>query len=47
VRATVASCWPSRQATSGVEAGRGTLVVDPKHPGRVYLGNAGVIQIDD
>jgi photosystem II stability/assembly factor-like uncharacterized protein len=31
---------------SGVEAGRGSLVVDPRHPGRVYLGNAGVIQID-
>ena len=32
---------------SGVEAGRGTLVADPEHPGRVYLGNAGVIQIND
>ena len=32
---------------SGVEAGRGSLVADPHHPGRVYLGNAGVIQIDD
>jgi photosystem II stability/assembly factor-like uncharacterized protein len=31
---------------SGVEAGRGSLVVDPQHPGRVYLGNAGVIQVD-
>jgi photosystem II stability/assembly factor-like uncharacterized protein len=31
---------------SGVEAGRGSLVADPHHPGRVYLGNAGVIQID-
>jgi photosystem II stability/assembly factor-like uncharacterized protein len=30
---------------SGVESGRGTLVADPRHPGRVYLGNAGVIQI--
>ena len=32
---------------SGVEAGRGTLAVDPRLPGRVYLGNAGVIQIDN
>jgi photosystem II stability/assembly factor-like uncharacterized protein len=32
---------------SGVEAGRGTLVADPRHAGRLYLGNAGVIQIDD
>jgi photosystem II stability/assembly factor-like uncharacterized protein len=31
---------------SGVEVGRGTLVADPRRPGRVYLGNAGVIQID-
>ena len=31
---------------SGVEAGRGSLVVDPQHPGRIYLGNAGLIQID-
>jgi photosystem II stability/assembly factor-like uncharacterized protein len=31
---------------SGVEGGRGSLVADPNHPGRVYLGNAGVIQID-
>ncbi len=31
---------------SGVEAGRGSLVADPRHAGRVYLGNAGVIQID-
>jgi len=31
---------------SGVEAGRGSLVADPHHPGRVYLGNAGVIQIE-
>jgi photosystem II stability/assembly factor-like uncharacterized protein len=31
---------------SGVEAGRGSLVADPQHPGRVYLGNAGVIQVD-
>jgi photosystem II stability/assembly factor-like uncharacterized protein len=30
---------------SGVEAGRGSLVADPHHPGRVYLGNAGVIQV--
>jgi photosystem II stability/assembly factor-like uncharacterized protein len=32
---------------SGVEAGRGALVADPRRPGRVYLGNAGVIQIED
>jgi photosystem II stability/assembly factor-like uncharacterized protein len=31
---------------SGIVLGRGSLVVDPRHPGRVYLGNAGVIQID-
>ena len=31
---------------SGVEAGRGSLVVDPRHPGRVYVGNAGVIEVD-
>jgi DDE domain len=31
---------------SGVEAGRGSLVTDPHHPGRVYLGNSGVIRID-
>jgi photosystem II stability/assembly factor-like uncharacterized protein len=31
---------------SGVEAGRGSIVADPRHPGRVYLGNAGVIQLD-
>ena len=30
---------------SGVEAGRGSLVADPRHAGRIYLGNAGVIQI--
>ncbi len=30
---------------SGVEGGRGSLVADPRHPGRVYLGNAGVIQV--
>jgi photosystem II stability/assembly factor-like uncharacterized protein len=30
---------------SSVEAGRGSLVADPLHPGRVYLGNAGVIQV--
>ncbi len=30
---------------SGVEGGRGSLVADPHHPGRVYLGNAGVIQV--
>jgi photosystem II stability/assembly factor-like uncharacterized protein len=31
---------------SGVEAGRGTLVADPRWPGRVYLGNAGVLRVD-
>src|SRR5262249_22221353 len=31
---------------SGVEAGRGTLALDPRQPGRVYLGNAGLIRID-
>jgi hypothetical protein len=31
---------------SGVEAGRGTLLADPRHPGRLYLGNAGVIRIE-
>jgi hypothetical protein len=31
---------------SGVEAGRGALVADPRRRGRVYLGNAGVIRID-
>jgi photosystem II stability/assembly factor-like uncharacterized protein len=30
---------------SGVEAGRGSLVADPSHPGHLYLGNAGVIEI--
>jgi photosystem II stability/assembly factor-like uncharacterized protein len=30
---------------SGVEAGRGSLVADPRHPGHLYLGNAGVIEI--
>jgi len=30
---------------SGVEGGRGSLVADPRHAGRVYLGNAGVIQV--
>jgi photosystem II stability/assembly factor-like uncharacterized protein len=30
---------------SGVEAGRGSLVADPRRPGHVYLGNAGVIEI--
>jgi hypothetical protein len=31
---------------SGIEAGRGTLVADPKVSGRVYIGNSGVVQID-
>jgi photosystem II stability/assembly factor-like uncharacterized protein len=31
---------------SGVEAGRGTLVADPRRPGRVYIGHAGVLRID-
>jgi len=30
---------------SGVEAGRGSLVADPRHPGHLYLGNAGVIEV--
>jgi photosystem II stability/assembly factor-like uncharacterized protein len=30
---------------SGVEAGRGSLVADPRYPGHLYLGNAGVIEI--
>ncbi|HEX7272062.1 MAG TPA: hypothetical protein VF420_07930 [Casimicrobiaceae bacterium] len=30
---------------SGVEAGRGSLVADPRQAGRVYLGNSGVIQV--
>jgi photosystem II stability/assembly factor-like uncharacterized protein len=30
---------------SGVEAGRGSLVADPRRPGHLYLGNAGVIEI--
>ena len=31
---------------SGVESGQGTLVADPRRPGRLYLGNAGVLRID-
>jgi photosystem II stability/assembly factor-like uncharacterized protein len=31
---------------SGNEAGRAALVVDPAKPGRVYIGNSGVVQID-
>src|SRR5207237_4116380 len=31
---------------SGAEAGRASLVVDPRRPGRVFLGNASVLQID-
>lgn len=30
---------------SGVEVGRGTIVADPRHPGRVYLGHGGVLRI--
>ena len=30
---------------SGAEAGRGVLVADPLHPGRVYLGNGGVLEV--
>ena len=30
---------------SGVEAGRGSLVADPRRPGHLYLGNAGVIEV--
>ena len=29
-----------------VEAGRAAMVVDPVVPGRVYIGNSGVVQID-
>ncbi len=40
-----ASIWhpvETREALrrSGVEPGRGSLVADPRHPGRVYLGHA-------
>jgi photosystem II stability/assembly factor-like uncharacterized protein len=31
---------------SGVDFGRGTLLADPRRPGRLYLGNAGVLQVD-
>jgi photosystem II stability/assembly factor-like uncharacterized protein len=31
---------------SGVEAGRGAMVADPRRAGSVYLGNAGIIRID-
>ncbi|TMA86415.1 MAG: hypothetical protein E6J63_16865 [Deltaproteobacteria bacterium] len=31
---------------SSVEAGRAAMVVDPVVPGRVYIGNSGVVQID-
>jgi photosystem II stability/assembly factor-like uncharacterized protein len=31
---------------SGVAFGRGTLVADPRRPGRLYVGNAGVLRID-
>ena len=31
---------------SSVEAGRAAMVVDPVMPGRVYIGNKGVVQID-
>jgi hypothetical protein len=30
---------------SGIEFGRGSLVADPRRPGHLYLGNAGVIEI--
>jgi len=30
---------------SGVEAGRGTVVADPRRPGRLYLGNASILRI--
>jgi photosystem II stability/assembly factor-like uncharacterized protein len=30
---------------SAVEAGRGSLVADPRHPGHLFLGNAGVIEV--
>lgn len=32
---------------SGLSAGRGALAIDPTAPGHVFLGNRGVIQIDD
>jgi photosystem II stability/assembly factor-like uncharacterized protein len=31
---------------SGIDAGRGAMAVDRVVPGRVYLGNSGVVQID-
>jgi len=31
---------------SGIDAGRAAIAVDPLKPGRVYLGNSGVLQID-
>ncbi len=31
---------------SWIEAGRPSLVVDPRHPGFLYLGNKGVIQVN-
>lgn len=32
---------------SGLSAGRGALAIDPTAPGHVFLGNRGVIEIDD
>jgi photosystem II stability/assembly factor-like uncharacterized protein len=31
---------------SGLSAGRGDLAIDPAHPGRVFLGNRSVIEVD-
>jgi hypothetical protein len=31
---------------SSIRAGRGKMVLDPVVPGRVYLGNSGVVQVD-
>ena len=32
--------------TTGIEAGRAAMAVDRLVPGRVYIGNSGVVQID-
>jgi photosystem II stability/assembly factor-like uncharacterized protein len=31
---------------SGIDAGRAAMALDPLNPGRVYIGNNGVLQID-
>jgi hypothetical protein len=46
-----ASSWQSVNAIeaferSWIDAGRPSFVVDPGHPGRLYLGNKEVIQVD-